>query len=375
MGKDYYAVLGVEKTATVDEIKRCYRKQAMQYHPDRNPGDKESEEKFKLCAEAYEVLCDSEKRRLYDAYGVEGLDSRGMHHGFGGFEDIFSAFSDIFGDMGFGGMGGRQRARRGRDLRHEISISLEEVVQGGKRKIKVRKPAPCDKCKGSGAETPNDIKTCPACNGRGVVTRVLRQGFATFQTSAPCNECRGIGKKIEKECAECEGEGQVRVERMIEVSIPAGVESGQQLRVRGAGEEIASGEPGDLYISFLVEENDKFERRGADLFSPLRIDLMTAVEGGAVEMECPDAKPLKVKLEAGVQSGSVKTIRGRGVPLVDRPHHRGDLHLQILVKTPTGLAKEQKKKLGKLLAGLPVCENETKNEEKGWKEWLHGLFD
>lgn len=377
MGKDYYAILGVDKNASADDIKRAYRKQALQYHPDRNPGDKEAEEKFKQCAEAYEVLNDAEKRKMFDAYGEEGLNSRGMHHGFGGFQDIFSAFSDIFGDMAFGGMGGRQRPRRGRDLRHEIHITLEEVVQGSKRKIKVRKPAPCEKCEGSGAETPADVKTCAACNGRGMVTKILRQGFATFQTQGPCNECGGQGRIIEKRCPDCKGEGQVRVERIVEVAIPPGIETGQQLRVRGGGEEIANGEPGDLYIAVIEDESDQFERRGLDLFSPLRVDLLTAIQGGSVELPTPDGKSVKVKLEAGVQSGTVKTLHGKGVPNLNRPSHRGDLHLQVLVRTPTGLDKDKKKKLAALLEGDASKEEEAKSGEcqKGWKEWLHGLFE
>lgn len=373
MSKDYYAALEVEKTATLEEIKKAYRKKALQFHPDRNPGDKEAEERFKLCAEAYEVLGDAEKRRLYDAYGVEGLDSRGMHHGFGGFQDIFSAFGDIFGDLGFGGMGGGRVHRRGRDLRHEINVTLEEVVNGGKRKIKVRKPAPCEKCNGSGADTPNDVKTCPACNGKGVVTRIMRQGPFNLQTSGPCGECRGQGKKIEKACGGCKGEGQVRAERIVDITIPPGVETGHQLRVRGGGEEIPNGEPGDLYISIREEESERFDRRGNDLFSPLRIDLLKAIEGGSVEVDGPDGNPVKIKIEAGTQSGTVKTVRNRGVPEVNHPSSKGDLHFQLLVKTPTGLSKEQKKQLEAILSGLP--ETEASREDPGsWKDWIHGFF-
>lgn len=375
MGKDYYAILEVERGSSLEEIKKAYRKQALKHHPDRNPGDKEAEEKFKLCAEAYEVLSDEQKRRLYDTYGEEGLDSRGMHHGFGGFQDIFSAFSDIFGDLGFGGSMGRRR-RKGRDIRHEISVSLEEVVQGGKRKIKVKKPAPCEKCEGSGAETKNDVEECSACKGRGMVTRVIRQGFATFQTSGACPDCGGQGKKIKKHCPECKGEGQVRVERILDVSVPPGIEDGMQVRLRGGGEEIADGESGDLYIAMHVEESENFERRGMDLYAPLRISLKKALEGGTVEMDGPDGKPVKVKLEAGIQSGTVKTFGGRGVPNVNNPGYRGDLHLQVLVRTPEGLEKEKKKELMALLYSLPDKDDGKKMAEspKGWKEWINGIF-
>ncbi|MBE0617039.1 MAG: J domain-containing protein, partial [Proteobacteria bacterium] len=271
MGKDYYTILGVGREASAEEVKKAYRKLALQYHPDRNPGDKGAEERFKGCAEAYEVLSDPEKRRLYDAYGEEGLSARGVHHGFGGFEDIFSTFGDIFGNLGFGFRAGPQRrVRRGRDLRHELAVTLAEVMRGAERKIRVRKPAPCPECGGSGAASASDIRTCSACQGRGSVTQMLRQGFTTFQTSRPCGECGGTGKRIERLCGRCEGEGMVRVEKTVEVRIPPGVEDGQQLRLDGEGEEVAGGVPGDLYIVLREEEHPLYERRGADLFGPLR---------------------------------------------------------------------------------------------------------
>jgi molecular chaperone DnaJ len=372
MGKDYYGALGVSREASAEEIKRAYRKLALEHHPDRNPGNREAEERFKACAEAYEVLSDSEKRRLYDAYGEEGLSARGVHHGFGGFEDIFSAFGDIFGDLGFGfGGRARSRVRRGRDLRYEIRVSLEDVAQGAARKIKVRKPTACSACRGSGAADPQAVRTCSTCQGRGAVTRVLRQGFTTFQTSQPCPDCAGAGRRIDRPCPACEGTGMVRAEKVVEVRVPAGVEDGQQLRLEGEGEELADGLPGDLYIVLREDEHPLYERRGADLFAPLRVDLLRAVEGGEVELPGPDGKPIAVRLEEGEQSGSVKTLQGKGLPVLGRPGVRGNLYLQVWVATPQGLSREQRRALRKVVKGLPICEDAP---HLGWKEWLRALF-
>ncbi|TAL17483.1 J domain-containing protein [bacterium] len=372
MAMDYYEILGVERSCTADEIKKAYRKQAMKYHPDRNPGDSEAEEAFKKCAEAYEVLSDSQKRQMYDLHGVEGLNQKGMHHGFGDSSDIFSAFGDIFGDifgqMGFGGGQGRQR--RGRDLHHEISVNLKEVIEGGSRKIKVKKPAPCPECHGSGAATPEDVEVCAVCKGRGSVTRVIRQGFATFQTSGPCSECNGHGKKIKKPCEECKGGGMTRIEKVVNVDFPPGIETGQRIRLEGEGEQIPEGMPGDLYISLHEEENDRFDRRGLDLYGPLYIDLLTALKGGQIETEGPEGEPVKIKFEEGVQSGEMRKIKGRGIPMLHRKHARGDLYLHVFVRTPAGLSKTHKKQLEELLATFPKAETEKVASSKGWKDWV-----
>ncbi len=376
MGKDYYAVLGVSRDATLDDIKRAYRKLALKYHPDRNPGDKAAEERFKECAEAYEVLSDPEKRRLYDAYGEEGLNARGVHHGFRGFDDIFSAFSDIFGDLGFGfgsrGSGGR--VRRGRDLRHEISVTLEEIAKGSTRQIKVRKPAPCPECGGSGAASPEDIRTCPTCRGRGAVMRMFRQGFTTIQSTTACPDCRGAGRTVERLCPVCDGRGTTRVERVVEIQIPPGVEDGQQIRVEGAGEEIADGVPGDLYIVLREEEHPLYERRGADLLAPLRVDLLTAIEGGTVELDGPDGRPIRVRLEEGVQSGTVKVLKGRGLPVLGRPGLRGNLYLQVWVRTPTGLTPEQREALRSALGDSGAGPASGHDHQGGWKDWVRAFF-
>lgn len=376
MGKDYYAALGVRRDASREAVKKAYRKLALQYHPDRNPGDREAEEKFKACAEAYEVLADPEKRRLYDAYGEEGLNARGVHHGFRGFEDIFSSFGDIFGDLGFGfgGQRPRRRVRRGRDLRHEISVNLGEVLHGATRKIRVRKPAPCPDCGGSGAAGADHIRTCPVCQGRGAVTRVLRQGFTTIQSTQPCPECAGAGKKVDKPCDRCSGEGMVRAERTVEVAVPPGVEDGQQMRVEGEGEEVAGGVPGDLYIVLREEEHPLYERRGADLLAPLRVGLLTAVEGGTVEVPGPDGEALSVSLEEGVQSGSVKVLEGQGMPVLGRPGTRGNLYFQVWVSIPQELTAGQKQALRDALEGCPDCPPDDEPHHRGWKEWLHALF-
>ncbi len=377
MGRDFYAVLGVARDASEDEIKRAYRKQALKYHPDRNPGDRDAEERFKACAEAYEVLGDPEKRRLYDAYGEEGLDARGVHHGFGGFEDIFSAFGDLFGDLGFGFGGGRprRRARRGRDLRHEITVSLAEIATGATRKVRVNKPAPCSRCSGSGAASPGDVTPCPACGGRGAVLRVVRQGFTTVQTTTPCPACRGEGQRIANPCPECDGAGLVRAEKVIEVRIPPGVEDGQQLRVAGEGEEIPDGPPGDLYLVLREEEHPLYERRGADLFAPVRVDLLTAVEGGTVTLDGPDGEPVELPLEPGTQSGTVKVLEGAGLPVLQRPGVRGNLFLQVWVRTPTGLDAAQRDALRRALEGAdPAPADGDPGSHGRWKDWVRALF-
>lgn len=378
MGKDYYAALGLPRDADAETIKKAYRKAALQHHPDRNPGDRSAEEKFKECAEAYEVLSDPEKRRLYDAYGEEGLSARGVRHGFHGFEDIFSSFADIFGEgafgFGFGGQRPRRRVRKGRDLSHEISVTLEEVVRGSTRKIKVRKPAPCAECGGTGAAGPEAIQTCPQCQGSGAVTRVSRQGFATFQTTSTCALCGGSGKRITAVCSRCSGEGMVRVEKVVEVQIPPGVEDGQQMRLGGEGEEVAGGIPGDLYIVLREEEHPLFERRGADLFAPLHVDLLKAVEGGTAEMPGPDGEPLRIEIEEGAQSGSVRVLEGRGLPVLGRRGLRGNLYLQIWVSTPAGLDAEQKEALRCALGDQGTCEASWTPPHRGWKDWLQAFF-
>lgn len=379
MGKDYYNTLGVKQDADQDEIKKAYRKLALKFHPDRNPGDKHSEDKFKECAEAYEVLYDPEKRKLYDAYGEEGLNARGVHHGFRGFQDIFSSFSEIFGNQGFGGFGfgdgsTHRRVRKGRDLKHEISVTLDEIASGSKRKIKVRKPAPCGSCNGSGAASPEDVKTCPTCKGSGAVTRVLRQGFTTFQSTSHCPDCSGQGKKIEKLCKECKGQGTIRLEKVVSIEIPPGVENGQRILLEGEGEEIADGISGDLYIFLKEDEHPAYERRGADLFAPLRVDLTTAITGGSVEMKGLAEENLKIKIEEGIQSGAIKTLEGKGLPVLHRPLVRGNLYFQVWVTTPTGLNKEQKDQLRKILGDASPAHHEETEHHGGWKQWLHALF-
>ncbi len=373
MAKDYYAVLEVDRDASPDAIKRSYRKLALKYHPDRNPGDRKAEDRFKACAEAYEVLSDPEKRRLYDAYGEEGLSARGVRHGFGGFEDIFSTFGDIFGDLGFGfgAARPRRRVRRGRDLRHEVSVTLAEIAKGSTRKIKVKKPEPCPQCGGSGAAGNEYIRTCGSCQGRGAVTQLLRQGFATIQTTAPCSSCSGTGKQIEKLCERCSGQGVRRAEKVLEIRIPPGVEDGQQMRLEGEGEAVAGGVPGDLYILLREEEHPLYERRGADLFAPLRVDLMTAVEGGRITIQGPDDEPLEIEVVEGAQSGSVLPLEGRGLPVLGHPRARGNLYFQLWVKTPMGLDAEQRSALRDVLGSAPHPDD---HHHHGWKDWLQALF-
>ncbi len=368
MGEDYYATLGVARDASPEELKKAYRQLALQFHPDRNPGDPAAEARFKACAEAYGVLSDPDKRRLYDAYGEGGLADPGMSPGFRGFEDIFAAFGDIFGRPGF-----EPRARRGRDLRQEVTVTLAEVARGTTRRVSLGRRAPCRPCGGTGAASPDHRHPCPTCRGRGAVTRVLRQGFAAIQSTGPCPDCQGRGQRVTRACPACGGEGTVQREDVVEVRIPAGVEDGQQLRVEGRGEQLPGGLPGDLYLVVREAEHPGYERRGADLFAPLRVDLGTAVDGGSVTVEGPDGDPLTVTLEAGAQSGAVQRVAGAGLPVLGHRGTRGDLYLQVWVTTPTGLTAEQKGVLRNLLAGAPDPCRGTE-PHGGWKDWLRGLF-
>ena len=349
--KDYYDVLGVERGADEKAIKRAYKKLAMQYHPDRTKGDKAKEEKFKEIQEAYEILGDKEKRAAYDQYGHAAFEQGSM--GGGGFGGGFSGadFGDIFGDMFgdiFGGGGrGRQRVVRGEDLRYDIQITLEEAVKGTTKDIQINTLAHCDSCDGTGAEKGSKVETCPSCHGSGRVRR--QQGF--FVTEAVCPTCHGSGKKIEKPCKSCHGEGRVHKKKNLSVKIPAGVDTGNQLRLSGEGAAGENGAPaGDLYVVIHVKEHHIFERDGNNLYCEVPISFSMAALGGEIEVPTLDGK-VKLKIPAETQTGKLFRMRGKGVNST-RSGYAGDLICRVVIETPVNLNKEQKELLEKLEESL-----------------------
>ena len=349
--KDYYDVLGVERGADEKAIKRAYKKLAMQYHPDRTKGDKAKEEKFKEIQEAYEILGDKEKRAAYDQYGHAAFEQGSM--GGGGFGGGFSGadFGDIFGDMFgdiFGGGGrGRQRVVRGEDLRYDIQITLEEAVKGTTKDIQINTLAHCDSCDGTGAEKGSKVETCPSCHGSGRVRR--QQGF--FVTEAICPTCHGSGKKIEKPCKSCHGEGRVHKKKNLSVKIPAGVDTGNQLRLSGEGAAGENGAPaGDLYVVIHVKEHPIFERDGNNLYCEVPISFSMAALGGEIEVPTLDGK-VKLKIPAETQTGKLFRMRGKGVNST-RSGYAGDLICRVVIETPVNLNKEQKELLEKLEESL-----------------------
>jgi len=350
MTKDYYKILGVEKNASADEIKKAFRKKAHKYHPDKPGGD---EKKFKEVNEAYNVLSDEKKKSQYDAFGsagasagagfggagsqggFEGFDFSGFQQGgaggFGGFD-----FSDLFG----GGFGGGSRVKRGRDINVELEVSFIDSVFGTKKTFSINKDSVCSGCGGSGAEKGSKMKTCPTCSGAGIVNEVRQTLMGTIQTQAECPDCAGKGKVPEKKCRVCGGSGIERRKEEINVKIPAGVETGNRLRVAGAGQAVSDGESGDLYIHIKVEDNKDFKKVGNDLYSDLEVPLVDAVLGGKVSAKTVDGK-ITVKIPAGTQNGKILKVKGQGVKISDTK--RGDLYLKIKVKIPEKLSRKEKK--------------------------------
>ena len=327
--RDYYEVLGVDKKASADEIKKAYKKMAIKYHPDRNPGDKEAEDKFKEAAEAYEVLSDENKRARYDQFGHAGMGGAagGSYGGQGmSMDDIFSMFGDIFGGHGgfggFGGFGGgsqRQQARRfrGSDLRIKVKLSLKEIAEGVEKKLKLKKYVVCEHCKGTGAEGSSGTETCPECHGTGSVTRTQQSIFGMMQTQSVCPRCNGEGKIIKDKCSHCSGEGIVYAEEIVTVKIPAGVAEGMQLSMSGKGNAgKRNGVPGDLLILIEEEPHAELLRDENDLIYNLLLDIPTAALGGTADIPPIDSK-VRVKIEPGTQPGKVLRLRGKGLPNVN----------------------------------------------------------
>ena len=335
--RDYYEVLGVRKDASENDLKAAYRKLALKYHPDRNPDDREAEDKFKEAAEAYEVLRDPQKRQLYDTYGHRGLEGSGFS-GFGGFEDIFSSFGDIFED--FFGFGSRRRSRsrshRGADLRYDLVLEFNEAVFGLEKTLDIDKAETCNQCEGKGAEPGTDAQTCPQCGGSGQVGR--SQGFFTIRTTCP--QCRGTGQYIANPCKGCNGAGKVMARKSVSVKIPAGVDNGSRLRLSGEGEAGAfGGPPGDLYVFINVKPHDFFKRDGNDVICQIPISFIQATLGDEIEVPTLRGKET-LAITKGTQFGDVFRLRNEGIPSL-RTGIPGDQIIQVTIRTPTSLNKKQ----------------------------------
>ena len=360
--RDYYEVLGVAKGASRDEIKKAYRRLAVQFHPDRNPGNKQAEEKFKEATEAYEVLADERKRQAYDQFGFAGLEGMGFDaHDFSSvfrdFEDIFDGFNfTSFFDSFFGGGrsrsrrgGGRSSARRGSDLRYELEISFADAVFGKKEEITFNRSESCEACDGSGADRGSGKKVCPTCGGAGQVRR--SSGF--FSIATPCPTCNGEGEIIERPCSVCAGRGLVSRRRTIKVTIPAGIETGKRISIPGHGDGgINGGPPGDLYVYIRVHPHEYFERNGNDLYCVIPISVSQAALGAEIYVSTlEDSRKVKVKIPPGTQNGKMLRLKAEGVPYLRSPDRRGDLYIRILVEIPTkitGKARSLLRELGQI---------------------------
>lgn len=350
--QDYYDLLGISKSAKQDEIKKAYRKLAMKYHPDKNPGDKEAEKKFKEINEAYDVLKDDQKRAAYDrmghaafegGMGGAGRGSSGFHGG--GFDFEAAGFGNIFDDMFSEFMGGRtqqgESSLRGADLRYNMEISLEDAFTGLQKDIRISTHASCDTCHGSGAEAGTPPETCPTCHGQGRVR--ARQGFFTIERT--CSHCHGVGKIIKNPCKTCQGTGRIRKEKTLSVSIPAGIEDGSRIRLAGEGEAgVRGGTAGDLYIFLHVKPHKFFQREGATIYCEVPISMATATLGGEIEVPSIDGHKARVKIPSGTQSGRQFRLKGKGMS-VPRSSQRGDMYIEATVETPTNLSKRQKELL------------------------------
>ncbi len=372
--KDYYEVLGLTKGASENDIKRAYKRLASKHHPDKNQGSKEAEEKFKEINEAYEVLGDDQKRAAYDQYGHAAFEQGGGAGGFGGGfggADFGDMFGDIFGDIFGGGGRGRQRVVRGEDLRYDLEITLEEAVKGTTKDIQINTLAHCDSCGGSGAEKGSKVETCPHCHGSGRIRR--QQGF--FVSESICPTCHGSGKKIEKPCRSCHGEGRVHKKENLSVKIPAGVDTGNQLRLAGKGAAGENGAPaGDLYVVIHVREHNIFERDGNNLYCEVPISFTTAALGGEIEVPTLDGR-VKLKIPAETQTGKLFRMRGKGVAST-RSGYAGDLICRIVVETPVNLTSEQKELLQKLeesLQGKDLSKHAPKSS--GFLDGVKKFFD
>ena len=379
--RDYYEVLGVDTSASAEEIKKAYRKMAIKYHPDKNPGDKEAEEKFKEAAEAYSILSDPEKKSRYDQFGHAGVEGAGPDFS-GGFGNLNDFLNDILGGFGFGGgFGGgarssqqQQRVYRGRDIRVRVKLTLEEIAKGVEKEISIEKSVPCSECGGKGAKNSSDIKTCPACHGTGQVERIVRQGFFQQVTYSTCQQCGGEGKIISNPCRSCGGTGLVRKRETIKVKIPAGVEAGMQLTIQGEGNAAKNnGINGDLLVVIEEQEHPNLKRDGNNLYYTKIISLPDAILGTETEIPCLDG-PYKIKVEPGTQSGTVVRLRGKGLPTVNGYGGTGDMYVKIGVWIPRKLNKDEKAVIESLKDNESFKPNPSK-EDKSFFDRIKDLFD
>ncbi len=353
--RDFYEVLGVQKNASREEIKKAYRQLAIKHHPDRNPENKDSEEKFKEATEAYEILADDRKRQAYDQYGFAGLSGMGQPTAqdfssiFQGFEDIFGDVSGIF-DSFFGGGSTRRRSggrggQRGSDLRYDMEITFLEAAFGAKKEVSYPRAERCGVCKGTGADKGSGRKLCPTCGGSGQVRR--NSGF--FSIASTCPSCNGEGEIIEKPCAECRGAGTVRRTRTLTISIPAGIEDGKRLSVSGQGDAGINGsQDGDLYVFLRVQPHESFERDGRDIYCAVPISITQAALGADIVVPTLDDKTVRVSIPSGTQNGRILRLRGEGIPELHNPGKRGDMYIKIVVRVPTKITPKAKELLKEL---------------------------
>ncbi len=368
--KDYYEILEVSKNASGEEIKHAFRRLAMQYHPDRNPNNKEAEAKFKEINEAYEVLKDEQKRATYDRYGHQAFAAGGMGGGnpFGGFNFDFGGaaggfadiFSEVFSEFMGGGRGRKQSyAQRGQDIRYNLSISLEEAFSGIEKEIKFPSTQTCETCHGHGTKDGKEAPVCPHCNGTGKIR--LQQGFFVVEQSCP--QCKGTGHLVKEACPDCKGKGFINQEKVIKVKIPAGIENGTRMRIEGAGEAgTRGGTNGDLYVFITVKEHKLYERDGANLYTRIPISMCCAALGGQIEIPSIDGSKLDVEIKPGSQSDQVVKVKGQGMTMV-RSEKRGDLFVKLRVETPVNLSARQKELLEEFrsISKEDSCQPESKS--------------